>query len=364
MQVGLMFLFSEFSKLSQERVFREVLEEIQYAEELGFDSVWVPEHHFATPGLLGNPIPLVAAVSQRTSRIKLGIAAIVLPFQHPLRIAEDTALLDVLSDGRLMIGAGRGWQVPEFQTFQIDQTNSREMFAESVDIIKKAWTKDNFSHEGKYWQFKDVSVFPKPVQQPHPPMYWTVVTPGSYQAAGRIAQPIIRSLNFVSLSTVEEGTRLYAEALEQTGKTMADIDMPLTVKIYVAPTDEEAQREGRSNAEWFYKSLSTFLPGAPGRPKPQSGYEQYPDNPEAVARAASDNLWEWGACFGSPETVLEQLRAYNGRAYTNHWMSWMRIGEIEHKKVMRSMELFAKHVMPELKKDAAARDGVLAGSAR
>lgn len=352
MKVGLMFLFSEFSKLSQERVFAEVLEEISYAEELGFDSVWVPEHHFATPGLLGNPIPLVAAVSQRTRRIKLGIAAIVLPFQHPLRIAEDTALLDVLSNGRLLLGAGRGWQVPEFQAFQIDQSDSRAMFMESVEIIRKAWTEDCFSHEGKFWKFEDVSVFPKPVQKPHPPMYWTVVTPGSYELAGRLGFPVIRSLNFVSLNTVEEGTRLYAEQMRQAGKTLEDVDMPLTVKVYVAPTDEEARRDSLSNVQWFYRRLASFLPGAPGRPRPQAGYEQYPDRPELVAEAAADNPWEWGACVGSPETVLRSMQAYSGRAYTNHWLAWMRIGELEHRQVMRSMELFAKHVMPELKRTA------------
>ena len=125
MKFGLMFLFSELGKMPQERVFQEVLEEIDYAEELGFDSVWLPEHHFATPGLLGNPLTLAAAISQRTQRIKIGIAAIVLPFQHPLRIAEDAALVDVLSNGRLLLGVGRGWQVPEFQAFQVPQSKSR-----------------------------------------------------------------------------------------------------------------------------------------------------------------------------------------------------------------------------------------------
>ena len=355
MRVGLMFLFSEFSKLSQEQVFREVLEEITYAEELGFDSVWLPEHHFATPGLLGNPIPLIAAVSQRTSRIKLGIAAIVLPFQHPLRIAEDTALLDVLSSGRLMLGAGRGWQVPEFQAFQVPQTASRAMFMESIDIIKQAWTKESFSHDGEFWKFDDVSVFPKPIQKPHPPLYWTVVTPDSYKLAASMGHPVIRSLNFVSLNMVEAGTKLYAEQLGLMGKTMDDVDMPLTVKVYVAPTDEEAQRDSEPNVQWFYQKLSEFLPGAPGRTKPTSGYEQYPDRPESVVTAAADNPWEWGACYGSPETVLRSMQAYSSRVYTNHWLAWMRIGELEHKKVMRSMELFARDVIPELKRGAARR---------
>lgn len=349
MKVGLMFLFSDFSNMPQEQVFEEVLEEIDYAEELGFDSVWLPEHHFATPGLLGNPLTLAAAASQRTKRIKLGIAATVLPFQHPLRIAEDAALVDVLSGGRLLLGVGRGWQVPEFQIFQVPQSDSRAMFLESVDIIRRAWTEDGFSHDGKFWKFKDVNVFPKPVQKPHPPIYWTVVSPGSYEQAGRLGSHIIRSLNFASLSTVEEGSRLYADQLRQTGKVLTDYDLPLSVKIYVAPTDEEAERDAAPNALWFYQALSKFLPGAPGRPRPESGYEQYPDEPEKVAELAAANLWEWGTCYGSPQRVIEQMRAYSERVFTNHWMAWMRIGGLEHSKVMRSMELFARHVMPTLK---------------
>ena len=353
MQVGLMFLFSDFSKLSQKQVFSEVLEEIDYAEELGFDSVWMPEHHFATPGLLGNPLTLAAAVSQRTERIKIGIAAAVLPFQHPLRIAEDTALIDVLSNGRLMLGVGRGWQVPECETFQIDQRESRERFAESMEIIKRAWTEDTFSHEGKFWQFKDVSIFPKPIQQPHPPVFWTVVTPSSYEKAAAEGYSVIRSLNFVSLDTVEVGTAAFEAEIQKRGQELSDFEMPLTAKVYVAPTDEEAERDAAPNAQWFYNALSNFLPGAPGRTKPASGYEEYPDDPGAVAKAASDDMWTWGTAYGSPETVLKQLRAYSNRTYTNHWMSWMRIGELPHDKVMKSMELFAREVMPALKEDAA-----------
>jgi alkanesulfonate monooxygenase SsuD/methylene tetrahydromethanopterin reductase-like flavin-dependent oxidoreductase (luciferase family) len=166
--------------------------------------------------------------------------------------------------------------------------------------------------------------------------------------------PIIRSLNFVSLGTVEEGTKLYEEQLRKAGKELADVDLPLTVKVYVAPTDEEAERDARANAEWFYKGLSKFLPGAPGRPRPTAGYEQYPEHPEDVAGLAADNLWEWGTCYGSPDTVVESMRAYSRRTFTNHWLAWMRIGELDHSRVMRSMELFAKHVMPALKEEAIA----------
>ena len=108
-------------------------------------------------------------------------------------------------------------------------------------------------------------------------------------------------------------------------------------------------RDARPSAQWFFNALSQFLPGAEGRPRPEAGYEEYPEEPEKVAGMASDNLWEWGTAYGSPQKVIQDMRAYSERAFTNHWMVWMRIGELEHRKVMRSMELFAKEVMPGLK---------------
>ena len=349
MKIGLMFLFSDLSHLPQDQVFSKILEEIDYAEGLGFDSVWVPEHHYVTPGIIGNPLLLATAISQRTKRIQIGTAAVVLPFQHPLRIAEDAALIDELSPGRFSLGVGRGWQVPEFEAFQIDQTASRGMFAEAMEIIQKACIENKFSFEGEHWSFKDVSVFPKPVQKPHPLIYQTVVTPGSYEHAGSQLLPIIRSLNFVSIDTVEVGTNLYEKELQKNGMQLSDIDLPLSVKIHVADSGEEAKKDAAPNAQWFYDALSNFLPGAPGRARLSSGDEEYPDAPEKVAGLAADDPWAWGTCYGSPETVLKQMQVYLERAYTNHWMTWMRIGQLPHEKVMRSMELFAKEVMPKLK---------------
>ena len=178
------------------------------------------------------------------------------------------------------------------------------------------------------------------------------MTPSSYDVAGSQLLPIIRSLNFVSIDTVEAGTKLYEAQLQKQGKQLSDIDLPLSVKIHVADTDEEAERDAAPNAQWFYDALSQFLPGAPGRARPSSGYEEYPDDPSQVATLAADDPWAWGTVHGSPETVLKQMQAYSERVFTNHWMAWMRIGKLPHEKVMRSMELFAKEVMPKMKNES------------
>ena len=365
MKFGLFYLFSKFGDIPQERIFSEVLEEIDYGEELGFDSVWLPEHHFSVYGTLGNPMTFAAAIAQRTKRMLIGTAVMVLPFQHPLRLAEDAALVDALSGGRLLLGIGRGYQVPEFDVLDVPQHASRAMFLESLEIIKKAFTEDNFSYEGNFWKVRNATVFPKPVQKPHPPIYWAGISPATYELAGRLGYPVLRGPNFTSISAVEQAYEVYTTRLLENGYDPEGMDLPFSLKIYVAPTDEEAKAEIH-HALWFYHTLARLLPGAPGRPTP-AGYEQYPRDPSFLGELTPDQLWNAGVdegsgtVFGSPERVIEQLRFYQSRTRINHWMLWFKIGGLEHHKVMRSMELFTKHVMPALQEEEAGRAAITTG---
>jgi alkanesulfonate monooxygenase SsuD/methylene tetrahydromethanopterin reductase-like flavin-dependent oxidoreductase (luciferase family) len=133
----------------------------------------------------------------------IGTAVMVLPFQHPSRLAEDAAMVDALSGGRLLLGVGRGYQVPEFDVLDVPQDQSRAMFLESLEIIKKAFTEDNFSYQGQFWKVCNATVFPKPVQKPHPPIYWAGISPATYELAGRLGYPVLRGPNFTSVSAVE-----------------------------------------------------------------------------------------------------------------------------------------------------------------
>ena len=352
MKFGLFYLFSDFGNIPQEQVFREVLEEIEYAEELGFDSVWLPEHHFSVYSMLGNPLTLAAAIAQRTKRMLIGTAVVVMPFQHPLRVAEDAALVDVLSEGRLLLGLGRGYQTPEFGGFGVSQQESRSMFLEGVEILTRALSGEKFTYDGDYWKIEEpTEIFPKPIQKPHPPLYMAAISPESYEVAARLGISVFRSPQFSDLGTVAEAYEGYKARLKEFGHDPETLDQPLSVRTYVAATDEEARAE-TEHVVWFYHLLASLLPGAPGRPKPK-GYEDYPRDPGLLSSVTADDVWERGTCFGSPERVTELMRAYMQRTGTTHWMAQMRIGGLEHEKMMRSMELFATHVMPALKKEAA-----------
>src|SRR4051794_35449106 len=140
----------------------EALEDIKLADELGYDSVWLAEHHFSRYGLLGNPLVFGAAIAQMTQNIRIGTAVAVLPFHNPLRLAEDAATLDILSGGRFDLGVGRGYQPKEFNGFGIEADSSKQRYNEIVDMLKLAWTQESFSYAGEYYSCTDVSVSPTP----------------------------------------------------------------------------------------------------------------------------------------------------------------------------------------------------------
>ena len=351
MKFGLFYLFSDFGNIPQRQLFNEVLEEIEYGEELGFDSVWLPEHHFAVYGMLGNPMIVAAAIAQRTRTMKIGTAIMVLPFHHPLRLAEDAAMVDNLSDGRLLLGLGRGYQPPEFSGFGVPQHNSRAMFLESFEIFKQALAGEKFTYKGNFWTIEEpTEIFPKPVQQPHPPFYMAAISPASYEIAARMNISLLRSPQFTDLGTVSAAYQGYVDKMRDLGHNPEMLDQPFSVRTFVAPTDEEA-KEAAPHAVWFYHLLATLLPGAPGRPMPPAGYESYPRDPSVLSAVTEEDVWERGTCFGSPQRVTELMKGYMRQAGVTSFMTQMRIGGLEHKKVMRSMELFARDVMPELRKE-------------
>lgn len=274
MQFGVMYLFSEYGNVPQAQVFSEFLEEIELAEELGFAAIWLPEHHFSIYGILGDTLTLAAAISQRTKRIKIGTSVVLLPLQHPVRIAEQAALVDMLSDGRLLLGLGRAYQPKEFAGFGIDPAESRERFNEGLEMLLGAFTQDNFSYEGKYWSCNDVTLFPKPVQQPHPPIYMAAVSPPSYQLAAEKGLSILRAPRFTSIETVEEQWALYCEHMRAAGHDPMAFDQPLLMQTYVAEDDATAKAEAEEHAMWYHDLFQKVLPGGQGTAV-HPGYEFY-----------------------------------------------------------------------------------------
>ena len=187
------------------------------AEQLGFDSVWLTEHHYADYGLSSAPSVLLATLAARTTRIGLGIAVYVLPFHHPLRIAEETATLDILSSGRLTVGLGRGNRPLEFYGHGVPKEESRTRMEEGVDVLLQAWTQDSVNFSGEHWTIANVPVYPKPLTKPHPPLAFAVTSPESLNWAAQRGFAILSSGLTTPLATSLAQRETYRSALEASG---------------------------------------------------------------------------------------------------------------------------------------------------
>jgi alkanesulfonate monooxygenase SsuD/methylene tetrahydromethanopterin reductase-like flavin-dependent oxidoreductase (luciferase family) len=164
-------LFENPAGRTERDIVHEQLTLMRAAETYGFDSVWPAEHHFTEYGYCASPALSLAALALETRRVRLGTGVVVLPLNHPLRVAEDFALLDLMSDGRVDLGVGRGYQPLEFTRYGVDQTRTREMFHEAVEVIRRAWTEETVTFHGAHYRFEGVPVRPRPLQRPHPPIW-------------------------------------------------------------------------------------------------------------------------------------------------------------------------------------------------
>ena len=200
------------SERTFEREYRDIVEMSRLAETLGFDSVWVSEHHGSSDGYLPSLLPMLAGLATATDRIRLGTGVMLTPFHQPLRLAEDAAVVDLLSGGRLILGLGLGWREEEFRMFDVPIRERVRRTAETVDILRKAWTGRRFDHEGRAFRFDAVKVTPAPAQEPGPPIYLGGFVEDAVRRAGRLGDGYIRSRGGLdhardALTWAEDGAR-------------------------------------------------------------------------------------------------------------------------------------------------------------
>jgi len=323
------------------------------AEDLGFDSVWLTEHHYADYGLSSAPSVLLATVAARTRRIHLGMAVYVIPFHHPLRLAEETASIDILSGGRLIVGLGRGNRPLEFFGHGIPQQENRARMEEGVDVLLQAWTCERVNYAGNYWHIDNVPVYPKPVQKPHPPLAFAITSPETIGWAASHGYAMLSSGLGTPLAATANNRDLYVKGLRESGFAPADIDRLLrrwvvTKHVYVATTDAEALAEARGPEMWYRDSFirSMSADGLPGL------HESVYRGAEATIARLSAQTWEdlvdQALIIGSPETVAAKI-AQLQELGVGEIVCWMNFGGLPLEKVRRSMRLFAREVMPRFK---------------
>ncbi|MEO8456468.1 MAG: LLM class flavin-dependent oxidoreductase [Chloroflexota bacterium] len=338
------------------------LDQARLAEELGFDAIWVAEHHQSSYCVVADTVTYAAHLAAITQRIRIGLAVSVLPLRNPLDFAERTALVDILSNGRLDVGVGRGNSASEFETYGMGLDERRGRFEEALDFVLRAWTEQHFDFEGEFWRFHNVAIYPTPTQTPHPPVF--VASSGSVETMQLIAKrglPLLISESFMTPEKMGTRLREYRDLAIEAGHSAdaaqyASDRTWIAQKSYLASTTAEAREFAAPYVEWRHrKQFDLAIPQA--SPTLASKLRKHAPALKPIlskphmkdpAEVTGEDLVQFDL-FGTPDDCIEKLLAFERAGVRNVILSFS-YGGMPDEAVRNSMQLFAKEVMPALER--------------
>jgi probable F420-dependent oxidoreductase len=326
------------SKRSLHQEYRDAIELARLTEEVGLDSAWVSEHHGSEDGYLPSLLPLLAAFATVTTRIELGTGVVLAPFHHPLRLAEDFAVVDQLSGGRVVCGLGIGWREEEFRAFGIDVATRVRRLTEIVDILRLAWTADRFDYRGRHYSYQSVAVTPKPARVP--PIYVGGFVDSAIRRAGRIADGYISSR--AQPERVTEAFRIASEARREAGRA----GRPLAALLQNAFVTDDPERDWPMVVAGIGHQLGVYSGWRAGADVPGKPLEVMPPD-EATIRATT--------AFGTPDEVYELLAPLApvlGAHPDSHLILRFHYPGMDAAPAAESIRLFAREVAPRLREAA------------
>lgn len=324
-------------------VIDNTLKETELADRLGFDAVWLTEHYFGGDTVYADPLVFGAAVAARTTRVKIGFAVVQMAFHHPVKLAAQTALLDNLSHGRLIVGTGRGsaYNAYEYVGFGISMDEGQRRLLEAEDLLIKSWTETNLKYQGEHWQVEFPMTRPRPYQQPHPPLVRACLSEESIIAMAKIGRPILLGVGRVN--DLARKLSLYRDTMVSSGfsetETASALDETWVQQwVYVSNRDKEGQEEGllafQKERDHIRKGRAEFNPA------------NYPDH---IPTPSPDReKLEHSLIAGSPDRVLDRMLALREVGVQNLLLG-MTPTYLAREKVATSMRLFADKVIPALR---------------
>ncbi|HSF04553.1 MAG TPA: LLM class flavin-dependent oxidoreductase [Methylomirabilota bacterium] len=343
MNFGL-FYYCQGRGAPHDQAYAEMLDQIALSETLGFDECWFAEHHFTDYSVLPSPNLMIAAALQRTRRMRFGNYVNVLPFHHPLRLAAEAAMLDNLARGRFDFGIGKGVRPGEFVKLGLSFDEATAMTETAIEILMKVWTQDTAAHDGRYWRFPELSLRPRPFQQPHPPLHMVASRPASAARVGARGWPV--AMHFTPTAVVARCVQEYRQAVrartEPAGVGPYRPRLLLCRETYVADTPEAARAEGALALQGFWYLSSLASPPLPAtfsdaRFKELTGRVwggQTYDELEALG----------GMIIGGPEQVAARVQELEAIG-VDTLLLVCSFGNLSHPQVCRSLELFAQAVL-------------------
>jgi alkanesulfonate monooxygenase SsuD/methylene tetrahydromethanopterin reductase-like flavin-dependent oxidoreductase (luciferase family) len=332
---------------SYPEMFRRQFEEVQLAEHIGIDQIWFFEHHLSPSAPVPSPNLLIAAAARTTRHIRFASMVNILPFRHPLLVAEEAAMLDNLTDGRFDLGLGRGLRPPEFDAFGIDQARSREMFLESFEIIRRVLADETFAYRGKYWTIhKDAPLAPPLVQHPHPPF---LVSAQSLETLRWAAQ---HDIPFAQIDSMVEQARrdqaLYHDVQTAHGHEPAP-RLYLMREIYVGDSDARARAEAEPYLLQYWDLWNRYTQFTAGGRLPDSYDFWRRQAPMLHAMSFDEIVANDMVLLGSAATVADAIHRIASRVELMGLALIFKLGAMPYDMVERSMTMFGAEVMPRIR---------------
>jgi alkanesulfonate monooxygenase SsuD/methylene tetrahydromethanopterin reductase-like flavin-dependent oxidoreductase (luciferase family) len=345
-------IFHEFScrpGQSQAETFAEGFELVAAAETWGLDAVWLAELHFNPErSVLSSPLTLASAIAASTTRIKVGTAVQVLPLADPLRLAEETATVDQISRGRFIFGVGRSGFARAYDAYGIPYAESTERFAEALAIIEAAWTNPSFSYEGRFHRYQNVSVVPRPYQQPHPPVRIAANSAETFTAAGAQGYPIFVAVRLGTLTELAPNIAAYRAAYRAAGHP-GDGEVFLRVPIYLAEREAEAIAEPETSIMRFYQGLGAQLEASAAGPGARAG-ERREERGQRLQSTSYADVRRDKIIVGTPPTVADRLEELRRELGLNGILAELNCGGgITAAQVERSLKLLCGQVLPRFR---------------
>lgn len=336
MRFGLFFLNSVPPTKTDAEELRDGLEQIKVADELGYEAAWIAEHNARSYGVVSNTAVYLSAAAAVTKNIKLASGISRLPLHHPLKVAEDMNLVDVISNGRLYLGVGKGYDKLEFDAYNLGFDDRHERYLESLDILTTALQSERVTYSGQFYNIENIPVYPRPVQKDGPPIF-VMVSGNDASIVNAAKQGHSFMLGGISNEDTKHKINLYRESAIESGLAPEYVEEIIArsgklLFCYVAETTEQAQEEYREGLEWYMSERDS---------RPTFGVIDRERNVDYERFLQSENT-----LVGSPEKVIQDIKNYREETGLNNIILWMNIGGQPQANVLKSMHLFAEKVKP------------------
>ena len=350
MKFGMFMEFQTRPGDSQASAFAEGFQLAEAAERWGLHAVWLSEFHFSPQrSVLASPITVASAIAARTKRIRIGMAVYVLPLTHPLRIAEEVATVDHISNGRFDLGVGRSGFTHIYEAYGIPYSISQARFDEIMSVLRKAWTGESFSHHGEHFQINNAGVFPQPIQKPHPPLRIAATRPETFARIGEQGLPIFVGLRGDGTGELARNLDSYRQAWAAAGHA-GHGSVYLRVPIYAGETEQAAIEGGRETLVWYFARQAKLVAADAARRAASGTAGGAGGRAGTAARLAElsyEDILTTRVAVGSPDSLAERLRQLQQELGLDGIVGEMNAGGLlSEEQVLESLRLLTQEVMP------------------